>query len=56
MDRLIAAANGPLGRWARVLGGGLLVLAALRRRGPARYLLALVGLIAAVPAFWGVCV
>ncbi|MDI6773414.1 MAG: hypothetical protein QME77_12640 [bacterium] len=55
MDRFIAAANSPGGRWARLIGGGLLVLAALRLRGQTGYLMALAGLAAAVPALWGAC-
>lgn len=55
MDRFITVANSPLGRRARLIGGGLLVLAALRMRGQAGFLLALTGLAAAVPALWGAC-
>jgi hypothetical protein len=55
-DRLIAAANSPTGRWARILGGTLAVLAALRVRGSARFALALAGALAAFPALWGFCI
>lgn len=55
-DRLIAAANSPAGRWARILGGTLAVLAALRLRGRAGVALALAGALAAMPALWGFCV
>ncbi len=55
-DRLIVAANGPAGRRARILGGALAVLAALRLRGWAGVALALAGALAAMPALWGFCV
>ena len=54
--RLIAAANSPAGRRARILGGTLAVLAALRLRGRAGLALALAGALAAIPALWGFCV
>lgn len=55
-DRLIAAANSPAGRRARIVGGTLVVLAALRLRGWAGLVLALAGALAAIPALWGFCV
>lgn len=55
-DRLIASANSPAGRRARILGGTLAVLAALRLRGWAGVALALAGVLAAMPALWGFCV
>lgn len=55
-DRLIATANSPAGRRARILGGTLAVLAALRLRGWAGGALALAGALAAIPALWGICV
>lgn len=54
-DSLIAAANSPAGRRVRILGGTLVVLAALRLRGWAGVPLALAGALAAVPALWGFC-
>jgi hypothetical protein len=53
--RLIALANSPGGRWARVVGGVLLVALALRLRGPAGFALVLGGLLAGVPALWSRC-
>jgi hypothetical protein len=55
VGRLIALANSPDGRWARVVGGVLLVALALRLRGAAGFALALGGLLAGVPALWGRC-
>jgi len=55
VDRLIAAANSPSGRRLRLYGGTLAILASLSVRGPARYLLALAGVLSAVPAAFGVC-
>jgi hypothetical protein len=49
------AANKPAGRRARILGGTLAVLVSLRLRGPARYALALAGMLSAVPAAFGFC-
>lgn len=54
-DRLVAAANSPVGRRLRLYGGALALLAAARIRGPLRYALALAGVLGAVPAAFGVC-
>jgi hypothetical protein len=55
LDLVIMAANSPAGRRARILGGTLAVLVSLRLRGPARYALALAGMLSAVPAAFGFC-
>ncbi len=54
-DALIAAANSPTGRWARIVGGAVAILAGWRLRGWAGVGLAVAGALASVPALWGFC-
>ncbi len=53
--RIVKHANSPLGRWARIIGGGLLVIAGSEAGGAAGIAAAAVGLAAALPAFLGTC-
>lgn len=54
-DTLIAATNSLAGRWARIVGGAVAILAGWRLRGWAGVGLAVAGALAAVPALWGFC-
>lgn len=53
--RIVKGATSPLGRWARIIGGGILIFAGSEAGGAVGFMVAATGLVAALPALLGTC-